>query len=132
MLEHRRLGLLAILPLSMTLVFGMQPVQSQVIYRSTTVEPNRDYDYPHGDRQVWGTTTGTTIRDSRIQNSTLVRPTVINSEIENSTLINPVILSPRSNRVVQQNQVVQQEVMPAPRSRRSGCMLFSEIRIACQ
>jgi len=126
MLEHRRLGLLAILPLSMTLVLGMQPVQSQVIYRSTTIEPSRDYYYPHGDQQSWGSTTGTTIRNSRIQDSTLVRPTIINSEIEHSTLINPVILSPRSN------QVVQQETVPINRNRSSGCMLFSEIRIACQ
>lgn len=133
------LALLA-MPLSLILP-GMQPVQSQVIYRSTT-QPNRDYYYPNtgqlntGQSGYYspGSGSGTTIRDSRIRDSTLVNPVVIDSEIENSTVINPVIVAPRSTRVVQPRSYPAQSY-PGRRigeSVGSGCMLFREIRQACQ
>ncbi|MBW4466267.1 MAG: hypothetical protein KME07_12640 [Pegethrix bostrychoides GSE-TBD4-15B] len=124
------------MPLSIILP-GIQPVQSQVIYRSTTVQPNRDYYYPHTGQSGYynpGSGSGTTIRDSRIRDSTLVNPVVIDSEIENSTVINPVIVAPRSTRVVQQRSYPAQHY-PGRRvgeSVGSGCMLFREIRQACQ
>lgn len=128
MLRQRYLRYLAFLAMPFSLIAGMPPAQSQVIDRSTTVQPNRDYYYPNT-----GSSSGTTIRDSRIRDSTLINPVLIDSEIENSTVINPVIVSPRSNRTVYRgsNRVIYPEAAPT-RSAGSRCILFREIRQACQ